>query len=141
VKLLLPPDLYHDQDFTGMDVEELRVKYRKAARNSPSFKRGCHHYVSGGHHSRDTRTAFVIDPTEFSRDGIVGWDLIGSVNNETDKKLGTESTNWPSRNSTTTIQVRYFPPAACGQPGGKVDCLLRVARQVHRDDQRRENNF
>ena len=60
---LLSPDLYHDQDVTGIDEEELRVKYRKAAKKSPSFKRGCRHYVSGGHHSRDTRTAFVIDPT------------------------------------------------------------------------------
>ena len=64
--LLLPPDLYHNQHVTGMDVEELRVKYRNAARTSPSFKRGCHHYVSGGHHSRDTRTAFVIDPIQKS---------------------------------------------------------------------------
>jgi hypothetical protein len=122
---LLPPDLYHDQDVTGMDVEELRVKYRKVATNSPSFKRGCRHYVSGGHHSRDTRTAFVIDPIQFSRDGIVGWDLIVSVDNETDKKPGTATTTRPSRNSTTTIQVRYLPLAACGQPGGHVDCLLR----------------
>jgi hypothetical protein len=76
---LLPPDLYHAQDVTGMNVEELRVKYQKAAKNSPSFKPGCRHYVSGGYHSRDTRTAFVIDPTHFSRDGIVGWDLIVSV--------------------------------------------------------------
>ena len=64
---LLPWDLYHGQDVTGNDVEELRAKYRKAARNSPSSKRGCHHYVSGSHPSRDTRTAFVINPTEFSR--------------------------------------------------------------------------
>ena len=34
-------------------------------------------------------------------------------------------TNRPSQNSTTTIQVRYLPVAACGQPGGNVDCLLR----------------
>ena len=65
---LLTPGLCHGQDVTGNDVEELRAKYRKAARNSPSFKRGCHHYVSSGHHSCDIRTAaFAIHPTEFSR--------------------------------------------------------------------------
>jgi hypothetical protein len=43
----------------------------------------------------------------------------------TDKMLATDMTNRPSQNATTTIQVQYFPLAACGQPGGNVDCLLR----------------
>ena len=65
------------------------------------------------------RTAFVIDPTEFSREGIVSWDLIARVDNATDKVLGTDMTSLLSQNSTTTIQVRYLPVAAHGWPAGR----------------------